>query len=147
VPEHQSKKLRRCASIMLHELNGDLGPERLGDLRAAMKVLRTFPAIGEPGAEKILLFSRLHSLPALDSNGLRVLLRLGYGEETGNYAQDYRAAQRAIRAEIREDRDWLIAMHQLLRRHGQELCRRREPLCGACPLRDGCRYAAARAPG
>src|SRR5436190_459364 len=48
-PERRVETLRRCATIILHELDGDLGPERLRDLRAAMKILRKFPGIGEPG--------------------------------------------------------------------------------------------------
>ena len=53
------------------------------------------PCSGDPGAEKILLFSRTHSILALDSNGLRVLRRLGYGEERKSYASTYRSAQEA----------------------------------------------------
>ena len=34
---------------------------------------------GEPGAEKVLLFSGSAPVLALDSNALRVLLRLGFG--------------------------------------------------------------------
>jgi hypothetical protein len=33
-----------------------------------------FPMIGEPGAEKILLFSGVLPVPALESNGVRVLV-------------------------------------------------------------------------
>jgi endonuclease III len=34
----------------------------------------------------------------------------------------------------------LIEAHLLLRRHGQELCRRSEPACAKCPLAGECRY-------
>jgi endonuclease-3 len=55
-------------------------------LPKAKKALQKFPGIGEPGAEKILLFTRTHPLMALESNGLRVLVRLGFGAEHKNYA-------------------------------------------------------------
>jgi endonuclease III len=29
---------------------------------------------------------------------------------------------------------------QLLRRHGQTLCRRTRPVCPTCAIRDGCRF-------
>jgi endonuclease III len=34
----------------------------------------------------------------------------------------------------------LIQAHLLLRRHGQELCRRSEPTCDNCPLAADCEY-------
>jgi endonuclease III len=30
--------------------------------------------------------------------------------------------------------------HELLRQHGQELCRRSSPRCGECPVQTGCAY-------
>ena len=35
----------------------------------------------------------------------------------------------------------LLKASLVLRRHGQELCRRAAPLCEGCPLRDGCAFA------
>jgi endonuclease-3 len=47
----------------------------------AKKLLMRFPMIGEPGAEKILLFCGALAVLALESNGLRVLVRVGVAEE------------------------------------------------------------------
>ena len=82
----------------------------------------------------------MQPLLALESNGLRVLVRLGFAEELKNYSATYRAAQEAVKDQWKEDCDWLIGAHQLLRQHGQESCRRSEPLCNACPLTSRCRY-------
>src|SRR5262249_53606921 len=106
----------------------------------AKKALKKFPGIGDPGAEKILLFSRARPLLAMESNGLRVLVRLGFGEEQKNYSATYRAVQETLKDQLKQDFDWLIGAHQLMRQHGQELCRRTEPLCNACPLTKHCRY-------
>lgn len=46
-------------------------------LRKARALIKKFPAIGDPGADKVLLLSGIDSRPALESNGLRVMLRLG----------------------------------------------------------------------
>ena len=134
------EKLRRIAQIALQEFDGDVDKVLKLPLSAAKKALKKFPGIGEPGAEKILLFSKTHPILALDSNGLRVLLRLGYGEERKSYSSTYRSAQEAVAGELRKDFDWLIATHQLLRRHGQELCKNVEPLCPACPVKSSCRF-------
>jgi endonuclease-3 len=109
----------------------------------ALRALKRFPMIGEPGAEKILLLTRTHPLLSLDSNGLRVLLRLGYGREGRSYAQSYRSVRAATAPEERADYDWLISLHGLLRMHGQRLCRRSAPLCSECPLLPCCDYGRA----
>jgi endonuclease III len=36
----------------------------------------------------------------------------------------------------------LTVAHQLLRKHGQELCKRSQPICDQCPLRESCAFAA-----
>jgi endonuclease-3 len=140
LPSGRVEKLRRIANIALQEFDGDLQSVLKQPLAKAKRALKKFPGIGDPGAEKILLFTRTHLVPALESNGLRVLLRLGYGEERKSYSATYRAAQEAAKPELKEDFDWLIEAHQLLRRHGQELCRRSQPLCPSCPVKLDCRY-------
>jgi len=78
----------------------------------------------------------------LESNGLRVLLRLGFGEEKKNYTATYRSVQKAINVHLKEDYDWLIGAHTLLRQHGKELCKTNAPLCVKCPVRKSCAYFA-----
>jgi endonuclease-3 len=139
-PEIKAGAMREAAEVATRVLEGDL--RRVIDLpvKKALTILKRFPSIGEPGAEKILLFSRAHPLFALESNGLRVLLRLGYGREHKSYSTSYRSVRDAVAAEIPSDCDGLIRAHQLLRRHGQEICKRSLPLCESCPLQDGCAF-------
>jgi endonuclease III len=138
VPEQSVKKLHRCAVIALEEFGGDLQPILDRPLAQAKKALKRFPSIGDPGAEKILLFSCAHPVLALDSNGLRVLVRLGFGEEKPNYATTYRQVQETMQQEIVKEYSWLIKAHQLLRQHGQDLCKRSKPRCAGCPLATEC---------
>jgi len=145
LPEHRAEKLVKAANTAL-----EIGLDRLRDLirtdaKKAGKLLQKFPGIGEPGADKILLFSRAKRTLGADSNVLRVLVRLGFGEgDEQNYSRLYRSAAEAVAPQLPEDYPWLIAAHQLLRRHGQEICRRSAPLCEACPLTTGCRWFLAR---
>ncbi len=138
VPEQSVAKLRRAAETALDEFDGDLQPILKRPLTQAKKALKRFPGIGDPGAEKILLFCRAFPILALESNGLRVLVRLGYGEEKPNYSVTYRLVQEAIEGELIKEYSWLIKTHQLLRRHGQDLCRRLKPYCEKCPLQKEC---------
>jgi endonuclease III len=140
LPAGSAEKLREIARIALADLSGDLRSIRKLSLKDAKKALRKFPSIGEPAAEKILLFAGSHAVFSMDSNALRVLLRLGYGKEQKSYAASYRSVQDALAAELPRDRGRLVEAYQLLRRHGQELCKRSQPRCEACPLRAGCAY-------
>lgn len=140
LPEQSAERIRRAAEIAVEDFAGDLDAALDAAPVAAAKALRKFPSIGEPGAEKILLFTRREAVLALDSNGLRALLRLGFGREEKSYAASYRSVRETTRAHWKMDFDWLIAAHQLLRRHGQELCKRTRPLCERCPLTRDCAY-------
>jgi len=139
-PEQRAARLREIALIATTEFGGDLRNALELPLRKAKQALRKFPGIGEPGAEKILLFTRTHPVLALDSNGLRVLLRLGFGEEKKNYSTTYAAVREAIADQLTDNYDWLINAHFLLRQHGKELCKTSKPLCDKCPLRKSCVY-------
>ena len=90
-----AEKLRECARIVTERFGGDLGAAVDAPLPQAKKALRAFPGIGEPGAEKILLFSGRQALLAPESNGLRVMARLGVIREDKSYARTYAAARLA----------------------------------------------------
>jgi endonuclease-3 len=96
--------------------------------------------IGEPGAEKILLFCGALPVLALESNGLRALVRLGFGEDRKSYASTYKLVRAATSEQLPPDCGPLTRAHLLLRRHGQEICLRNEPDCLACPVAADCRY-------
>jgi endonuclease III len=140
LPDLSAEKLLSIARIAHEEFQSDLRPWLRKPLSEAKKALKKFPSIGDPGAEKILLFTRSHPVMALDSNGLRVLCRVGFGEEQKNYSQTYRAAQDSVRQQLPRGYDSLIQAHQLLRQHGQELCKRSKPRCAECPLKMDCNY-------
>jgi hypothetical protein len=82
-------KLRAAAATAI-EL-GDLEAIARGPLPQARRALRRFPGIVEPGADRILLFSRAYAVSALESNGGRALQRLGLVAAGGSYAQVHRA--------------------------------------------------------
>jgi endonuclease III len=140
LPDVSAEKLLIIAKIAYEEFDSDLRALLKKPLPQAKKALRRFPSIGDPGAEKILLFTGSYPVMALDSNGLRVLCRVGFADEQKNYSATYRSIQNAIRAQLPMDYDSLIRAHQLLRQHGQELCKRSKPRCAECPLNASCNY-------
>src|SRR6266566_7588995 len=105
--ELRAQRLKEIAHIVLNDFAGDLRTALQLPLPKAMKALKRFPSIGDPGAEKILLFTRTSPVLALESNGLRVLLRLGFGREEKNYSTTYRSAQTAVSEGLPADCEWL----------------------------------------
>ena len=140
LPDVSGEKLVAIAKIAYEEFDSDLRSVLKKPLSQAKKALKKFPSIGDPGAEKILLLTGSYPVMALDSNGLRVLCRVGFAEEQKNYSATYRLVQDAIREQLPAGCDSLIRAHQLLRQHGPELCKRSKPLCAECPVKDACNY-------
>src|SRR5689334_1072788 len=67
--ENQAEKLRRIGRITQDEFRGDLDQVLKLPVSEAKRALKKFPAIGEPAAEKILLFCGAQPILALESNG------------------------------------------------------------------------------
>lgn len=138
-PGERVRRWREIAAIVVEACGGDLrGTLEALPLPRARALLRRFPAIGDPGADRILLLSGLAPRPALESNGVRTLARLGFSRELATWPAAYRDATQALGARGLADAAWLARASLLLREHGKALCRRGEPICIACPLEAGC---------
>jgi adenine-specific DNA glycosylase len=143
-PAERVERWRTIARIVNDDCAGDLGVALAALPPArARALLKRFPSIGDPGADKVLLFSGADVRPALDSNGLRALARLGIVEEGPSYSASYKAAVAALSGHGRPDRAWLMDAYALLREHGKTLCRRSAPQCLPCPLDAVCAHIAA----
>ncbi len=139
-PETRVERWLEIARITKDEFGGDLG-KILGEPYAkAKKALKGFPNIGDPGAEKILMFCGVASGLPLESNGLRVLTRVGYGRAQKNYASTYRSVQDDLRGQLPGEPAQIARAHSLLREHGKSLCRNNGPVCRSCPVSDLCAY-------
>jgi hypothetical protein len=128
-PDDRVQRLRTCAG-----------------LRIAGAPWKAYPGIGRPGVERIELLSGVRAVLALDSNALRVLLRLGYGAVGKSYDATYRSAQAAAAGELAATVASLARASLLLRRHGQTRCRRLAPECAGCPAVRRCAAVASGQP-
>src|SRR5208282_6001187 len=92
VPELRAERLKTIAKIVNEEFGGDLkwSLEKLLQnenipadkrIRRAKTALKEFPVIGEPGADKILLFAGLAPVMAVPSACPGVPQRILFGEE------------------------------------------------------------------
>ena len=111
-------------------------------VKEARKILKSFPSVADPGADRILLFARIAPIAAVPSNTVHVAVRVLHGRERENYGQNYKQAQQAIEETVPAKFDARQRAYLLLKRHGQELCKRTNPKCEACPVRGNCAYCA-----
>ena len=139
-PETRMFRWLEIARITMSQFDGDLNQVLEWPYAEAKKALKQFPNIGDPGAEKILLFCGIRTGLPLEWNGCRVLTRVGYGREQKNYAAMYRSVQEDLRAELPRKVDDLARAHLLLRQHGKETCRNNAPLCHSCAVSSLCEY-------
>jgi endonuclease III len=138
----RADKVLFSAGLVLETADGDLLGTLLSlDPRSARALLKRFPGIADPGADKLMLLAGLSDAPALDSNGLRVLVRLGTIEEKKSYQATYKLGVAFLRANGVDSTAAALQAFVLLRHHGRELCKRSVPRCGECPLRSSCRFA------
>jgi len=124
------------------QYEGNLSGALQRSLTKARKILKQFPNISDPGADRILLFAGIAPVAAVPSNNPSVLIRLIYGREHKNYQVNYREAQELIEQQIPADLEERQRAYLLLKRYGQELCKRTKPKCDNCPVVVQCAYYA-----
>jgi endonuclease-3 len=141
VPKLRAARLKEIAGRVQDEFAGDLR-SALSHLSApqARKILKTFPGIGNPGADRILLFGKLSPIAAVPSSCPQVLVRLEQGSESDKYAANYAAAQAMLEA-LPATFGSRIRGYVLVNHHGHELCKRIKPACASCPLEANCTFA------
>ncbi len=150
VPEQRAARLHEIARKVKSAFGGDLKAElkkRVEEkhqtgkgIHSAKKVLREFPVIGEPSADKILLFSKLAPVAAVPSACLGVPMRIWFGKEGKSYSADYRKVREKLDAELARTFEARLRAYLLLKKHGQEICKRSAPKCEICPLTAQCAF-------
>jgi endonuclease-3 len=140
MPERRATRLKELADRVQTEFGGDLRGRLFGSPQAARKVLKTFPSIAEPGADRILLFAGIAPIAAVPSNCVHVLVRILRGVEREDYRANYRDAQRAIEAEVPANFEARQRAYLLLKKHGQEICKYARPKCDQCPVASSCSF-------
>ncbi len=144
-PETRVFRWREIARITLGQFDGNLDAVLSRPLSQGRRALKLFPNIGDPGADKILLFCGIASTLPLESNGLRVLARIGYGRQQKDYGKTYRSVQADLSPDLPASPVVLQKSFLLLRAHGQTLCKETAPRCHECPVAKHCDYASKRA--
>jgi endonuclease III len=142
VPELRAMRLKEIAARVQDHFGGDLRAALTGPLAEVRKTLKKFPNIADPGADRIMLFGDIAPVAAVPSNCPHVLVRILRGSERENYGVTYREAQQAIEGEVPAKFDARVRAYLLLKRHGQEVCKRTNPKCHQCAVSSSCAFFA-----
>jgi endonuclease-3 len=139
-PETRVFRWREVARITLQQFGGNLDAILEWPFAKAKRALHQFPNIGQPGAEKILMFcGKAEGLP-LEWNGTRTLQRVGYGRIQKSYGATYRSIQEALAGQLPKGAAAIAKAHLVLREHGKTVCRNNRPLCPQCPVLEICAF-------
>jgi endonuclease III len=148
VPELRAMRLKEIAERIQKEFGGDLRAGLHGlSLAKVRAALKKFPNIADPGADRILLFGGISPVAAVPSNCPHVLVRIEMGQERENYGVTYKEAQQMIAAEVPAKFDARMRAYLLLKHHGQQLCKRTNPKCDACPVASNCAFFSGKTRG
>ena len=124
----------KAALEAVHEKRGSFDLEFLRDLRLdeAKAWLRELKGVGPKTAACVLMFALGRPALPVDTHVHRVAQRLGFVPAKATAEQ----AHGVLEGMLAEDE--IYAFHISLIKHGRRLCRAQRPLCGECPLLDGC---------
>jgi len=139
VPGIRARRLKEVATRVIDECGGDLEGALACAVPIARRLLKRFPNIADPGADRILLFAGISPIAAVPSNCPHVIVRIMRGRERENYAVTYKEAQGEIQ-KLPDSFGARIRAFLLLKRHGQDLCKRAKPKCAQCPIRESCSF-------
>jgi endonuclease III related protein len=128
----KAKRLRSLLEYLVERYDGSLDAmfqTSLSDLRQELLAVH---GVGPETADSILLYAG--GLPSfvVDAYTHRVFARHGWI----SYDSDYHQIQDYVQAELPQDVPMYNEFHALLVRLGKDYCRKSNPKCAECPLRE-----------
>lgn len=104
-----------------------------GEVPSTFDELIKLPGVGRKTANVVASVAFKEPAIAVDTHVFRIANRLKLAEGSTPFEVE-RGLQRIIPREL-----WADAHHWLIR-HGRQICRARNPLCGECPLKPVCPF-------
>jgi endonuclease III len=141
VPDIRAERLKELADRVFEEFGGDLASAlKQLPIAQARAVLKSFPGIADPGADRILLFGRIAPIAAVPSSSPQVLVRMCDGAPGDNYNRNYKRAQAILASSVPANFEALTRAYMLLKVHGEQRCKRSNPQCHRCPVAPSCAF-------
>ncbi|MFI5322396.1 MAG: endonuclease III domain-containing protein [Thermodesulfobacteriota bacterium] len=123
-------KIKKFVSFLLREYSGSLDNMFAEDKSILREKLLSIQGIGPETADSIMLYAGMIPVFVVDAYTWRILSRHGLVPIETSYDE----IQELFTDSLREDAVMFNEYHALLVKVGKEHCRKRNPLCGGCPL-------------
>jgi len=132
----KSKKLKRFVEFVVDNYEGEVDLMKSSGLHTLREELIGINGIGPETADSILLYAFHFPIFVIDAYTARLVSRLELLEEP----YDYHQLQEFFTDHLPEDVELFNDFHAQIVMHGKDTCKKRKPLCEACPLNDICPY-------
>ena len=123
-------RLKNLMHTVMETASGDMDAFFNRDLEGLRDMLLSVNGIGKETADSICCYAAGKQIFVVDAYTRRILSRHGV---IGNSA-DYEAIRKLFEDSLPSDLAVYRDLHAYLVFVGKEYCRKRDPLCGACPL-------------
>jgi endonuclease-3 len=147
-PEQKAPRIQAVLREVAERNDGNLSLDFMNDwsVTQARAWLETLPGVGPKTSAAVISFSTLRgkALP-VDSHHHRVAARLGLIPDTMPVGPAHKVLEAQLPAEW--DAQSVYDNHQVIMRHGKEICTWRDPQCTRCVLLDLCPHGQARLEG
>jgi len=132
--KQKARRLRKLALYLEGKYNGSLQILFSKPLDEARDELLSLGGIGPETADSILLYAGGELIFPIDAYTKRVYERLGI---TGS---DYSKLQQFFHSNLPRDLEVYKEMHALIVELAKKYCRKNEPICSECPLKEECSF-------
>lgn len=126
----KARRLKNLLEMVARDYDGDLQLFFSEEISTARNALLRVKGIGPETADSILLYGGGHPIFVVDAYTHRILSRHSLIPEEC----DYQTIQDLFMDNLEPDVAMFNQYHALLVRTAKQFCKKREPLCGNCPL-------------
>jgi len=128
----KAKRLKSFINFLVNNYNGSMKRMKNDDLYSLREKLLSINGIGPETADSILLYALEKPIFVIDAYTKRVLSRHRIME----HDEPYDKFQELFHSSLKRDVKLFNEYHALFVRTGKTFCKRKKPLCDACPLND-----------
>jgi len=130
----KARRLREFLEFLMRHLDGDITKLKNLPIDDARSVLLSVKGIGKETADTILLFALDFPIMVVDAYTKRVLKRMGF-----DVPNDYDAIRKLLEdASPKKDAETYKLLHSAFDELAKKYCRKKNPVCGDCPLSKFC---------
>lgn len=128
----KAKRLKSFIERFMEDFNGDIQGMKKLEKHTLREWLLSIPGIGRETADSIILYAIEKPIFVVDAYTRRIFSRHGFikGDE------DYDEIQEIFHKNLPVDTELFNEYHALIVRLGKEYCKKQNPLCETCPLRE-----------